>query len=129
MEEIQVGEYVRTKKGNIGKVIDIDKRNYWIDRYIRKESGIPYEFLEKNNEQLKNNIVKHSKNIIDLIEKDDFINGRLVLQVDYKNKNVCLLIPFSDTNANTNIMWYGFEDIKTILTHEQFENNIYRIGE
>lgn len=37
-KEIEVGEYIRTKNGNIGKVIDINRRNYWIDRYIRKES-------------------------------------------------------------------------------------------
>lgn len=120
---------MRTKKGNIGKIIDIDKRNYWIDRYIRKESGIPYEFLEKNSEQLKNNIIRHSKNIIDLIEETDFVNRKLVLAVDYKNKNVCLLIPLTDTKANTNIMWYGYEEIKTILTHEQYEKNCYKIGD
>ena len=38
------------------------------------------------------------------------------------------LIPLNDTKANTNIMWYGYEDIKTILTHEQFEANCYKIS-
>lgn len=55
------------------------------------------------------------------------MNGRIVLQVDYKKQNVCLLIPITDTKANTNIMWYGYEDIRTILTHEQFEANEYKI--
>lgn len=57
------------------------------------------------------------------------MNGRLVLQVDYKNKNICLLIPFADTKANTNIMWYGYEDIKTIVTHEQFARIEYKLEE
>jgi hypothetical protein len=57
------------------------------------------------------------------------VNGRLVLQVDYKNKNICLLIPLTDTLANTNIMWYGYEDIKTIVTHEQFSSIEYKVEE
>lgn len=71
---------------------------------------------------------KVKDNLIDLIEVGDYVNGRLVLQVDYKNKNVCLLIPFADTKANTNIMWYGYEQIKTILTKEQYEANCYKVG-
>ena len=57
------------------------------------------------------------------------MNGRLVLQVDYKNKNICLLISLTDTLAHTNIMWYGYEDIKTIVTHEQFSSIEYKVEE
>jgi len=81
------------------------------------------------DEEIEKTIVKHSPNIIDLIQEGDYVNGRLVLQVDYKNKNVCLLIPFTDTQANTNIMWYGFEDIKSIVTKEQFAQMEYKVGE
>ena len=55
------------------------------------------------------------------------MNGRIVLQVDYKKQNVCLLIPITDTKANTNITWYGYEDIRTILTHQQFAVNAYKV--
>lgn len=99
---IEVGEYVRTKKGKI----------------FQYSKGRAY--LGKDNE-----IVKHSKNIIDLIEVGDYVNGRLVLQTDCKTQNVCLLIPFTDTKVNTNIMWYGYEDIETILTKEQYQSNCY----
>lgn len=37
MEEIQVGEYVRTKTGKIDKVIN---NNYYISEYIECEKGI-----------------------------------------------------------------------------------------
>lgn len=113
MEEIKVGEYVRTKEGIIGKIEQIGNSLYWL------EDGSPFNIQENSN--------KHSRNVIDLIEVGDYVNGRLVLQVDYKNKNVCLLIPLTDTLANTNIMWYGYEDIKTIVTHEQMSNIEYRL--
>ena len=107
--DIEVGEYVRTDKGIITKAHD--------------------GFIERleNGKSAFGKAVKHSYNIIDIIEIGDYVNGRLVLQVDYKNKNICLLIPFTDTLANTNIMWYGYENIETILTHEQYESNCYRL--
>lgn len=122
IEEIKVGEYIRTR-GIIGKLVRIE--------YDKIDTSLKWYVLDKGNYEItyvnKPYIEKHSKNIIDLIEVGDYVNGRLVLQVDYKNKNVCLLIPLTDTLANTNIMWYGYEDIKTVVTHEQMSNIEYRL--
>lgn len=125
--EIEVEEYVRTKDGKIAT----------FDRYSsRKETSIyksPFNcFIKLPNRKTplqchRDYIVKHSKNIIDLIEVGDYVNGRLVLQTDCKTQNVCLLIPFTDTKVNTNIMWYGYEDIETILTKEQYQANCYTV--
>ena len=112
--DIKVGEYVRTKLGKIDKV---KNNNYYMQQYIECEKGL----------YLRVNITKHSANITVLIEVGDCVNGRLVLAVDYKRQNICLLIPFTDTKASTNIMWYGYEEIKAILTHEQFEANAYKV--
>ena len=67
--------------------------------------------------------------LIDLIEKDDYVNGRKVKHIamfegfpDYPKLifvDETHLIP-DDTCEN--------EDIKTILTHEQFEANCYKVG-
>ena len=54
-KEIEVEEYVRNKSGKIDKVIN---NNYYMPQYIECEKSIVY----------KEDIVKHSKNIIDLIE-------------------------------------------------------------
>ena len=110
--KIEVGEYVRTN-GIIGKVEQIGNSLFWL------EDGSNYSLFNKS--------IKHSKSIIDLIEVGDYVNGRLVLQTDCKTQNVCLLIPFTDTKVNTNIMWYGYEDIETILTKEQYQANCYTV--
>lgn len=52
---IEVGEYVRTKSGKIDKVIN---NNYYMPQCIECEKSLVY----------KEDIVNHSKNIIDLIE-------------------------------------------------------------
>lgn len=128
MEEIKVNDFVRTKQGYIAKCVEVDEDvdYYTFDEFVQENYGDKYSSL---CERELEDIVKHSSNIIDLIEVGDFVNGRLVLQVDYKNKNVCLLIPLTDTKANTNIMWYGYEDIKTVVTKEQFANAEYRLEE
>lgn len=63
MEEIEVGEYIRTKTGNITKVIAVKDTVVWthefIDVHCRYNEGI----VEIED------IKKHSKNIIDLVEE------------------------------------------------------------
>ena len=63
MEDIKVGEYVRTKSGNIGKVLDITN----VTMQKRKKYLIKWN-ISKAYYITAIRIVKHSKNIIDLIE-------------------------------------------------------------
>lgn len=52
---IEAGEYVRTKNGKIDKVVS---NNYYMKKYIEAEKDFIF----------CNSIVKHSKQLIDLIE-------------------------------------------------------------
>lgn len=69
--EIKVGEYVRTKNGLIGKANKIELAGngtryggeFLTDTIIQFNDGKVYERRVKDK-----NIVKHSKDIIDLIE-------------------------------------------------------------
>lgn len=67
MSEIEVGEFVRTKNGIIAKVIDKDRKLYWFDRYIYKLYDLPLDHIEIGKENKI--IIKHSENILDLIEE------------------------------------------------------------
>lgn len=118
-------EYARNENGEIFVVLNKYERG----RYGETCVQLGDFYIENLVYEEWEHLLKIRKKPIDLIEVGDFVNGRLVLQVDYKNQNVCLLIPLSDTKANTNIMWYEFGDIKTILTHEQYEQNAYRLEE
>ena len=123
--KIKVGEYIRDKYGEIHIVYKVEKDIVYCDK--PKMENPPFDTYGCRYYDNRADILKHSFNIIDLIEEGDYVNGRLVLQVDYKNKNVCLLIPFTDTQANTNICWYGNEDIKSVVTKEQFESIKYEV--
>lgn len=64
--DIKIGEYVRTNKGNIGKVIE-KRIGRNIDDTSRKEYLTIY-MLNTGLWTITQYIIKHSKNIIDLIE-------------------------------------------------------------
>ena len=130
MEEIKVGEYIRTKDGIISKVTDIlkgyciDCDNDVFDIGNGTMMEIPWEYIEEY-------VIKYSKNIIDLIEVGDIIEWEYEgFGYDGINEVIDRFdiigvygIEYDDTIPLKNIT------IKRILTHEQFENNVYRIGE
>lgn len=111
--EIEAGEYVKTKKGFIGKLINIDTKNeaYYLD------CGKCVSLV---------NIIKHSKNIIDLIEEGDLINKHKVIKVINGFAEGTVEIKLLN---NIKIYRNHSEDIKTILTHEQYEQNCYKLKE
>lgn len=110
--EIKENEFIRTKTGKIDKVIN---NNYYMSQYIECEKRI----VEKEY------IVKHSFNIIDLIEVGDFVNENEVIDKYLFDGEIPVLETTGD-ETNAKCMCEG--DIKTILTHEQYERNCYKIN-
>ncbi len=121
---IKVGEYIRTNKGNIGKIIEIRLG-------FNKDTQLYQDIYKLDNGlwTVLDYIVKHSKQLIDLIECGDYVNGREVKHIamfegfpDYPKLifvDETHLIP-DDTCEN--------DKIQTILTKEQFEANCYKVG-
>lgn len=107
---IEAGEYVRTKNGKIDKVIN---NNCYMPQYIECEKSLLY----------KEDIVNHSKNLIDLIEEGDFVNGYPVRRIPNFNNELC--------NFDLNTMeWIPLKDIDvyySILTKEQYQLNCYTV--
>lgn len=123
-EEIEVGEWIRSKDGFIGKVQKInydnmEKSNYYI---CEKDNVMASNYLE--------NIAKHSKQLIDLIEKDDYVNGSKVLAVmeDMETGELHLEMTSNYTNEEIGGCTIYDEDIKIILTKESYMANCYKVG-
>ena len=137
--ELRINDYVRTDKGYIAKISD------FIEHYTKgKRLGIKEEVIENyllfdnkhceiiesidysippcypSDEELakiKSHIIKSSPNIIDLIEVGDYVNGWKVEDLDdiwHYDLDGCCPVP---------------DEIKSILTKEQFESMEYKIGE
>ena len=76
MKEIEIGEYVRTDKGKIGKVVE---KRLGFNKDLQVYQDI-YK-LDNGLWTILDYIVKHSKQLIDLIEEGDYVNGHLVEEV------------------------------------------------
>ena len=112
-EKIEVGEYVRTDNG-IDKFLYKDKYKNGVDKYI-------FEKTSMSNPEYY--VLKHSKNIINLIEVGDYVNGYPVKIVMGKKCNF-------DLNE---MAWVDLENIfldgliENIVTKEQFESIKYEV--
>ena len=131
MEEIEVGEYVRTEGGLIAKYLGFKKDKYLFDNeiYWYYEYYIEYVY-EEDWKQFKEDIVKHSKNLIDLIEVGDFVNGSKVLAVmeDMATGELHLEMTIDYTNKEIGDCTIYNKDIKEILTKESYMANCYKVG-
>lgn len=150
-DKIEVGEYVKTKEGLIGKIKEFIP-HYTKGKREGQEQEVEENYLLMGQEQckfiesidyrippcypsdeewekIKKYIVKHSKQLIDLIKAGDIVNGHLVIDKyedvdEYGNDFWCLIIE-DDSLLNRSIRE---ENIQTILTKEQYEANCYKVG-
>ena len=111
--DIEVGDYVRSRNGSIGKVTKIED-----DKYLYENKEL-ITFI--------GNVVKHSKNIIDIIEGGDFVNNYIVLDVmeDLQTGEIHLEMPSSYPKEGSCTIYNN--EIETILTKEQYMQNCYTV--
>lgn len=118
-EKIIVNEYVRTRAGFIYKITNIDKNGVI---YLDKKQSVV------SKQELEDYTVKYSKQLIDLVEVGDYVNGYRVINVINAKpcpSGKCVDID-SSMNSSECTLWE--EDIKTILTKEQYMANCYKVG-
>ena len=109
METLSVGMYYRTYSGFINKIISIKNFN-------------EREYLLNGFYINKNTIKKFSYNIIDIMEKGDYLNGHRVEEIDFENEEI-----FTDSEYYCGIV--EFCNIKSVITHEQMEQMAYKVGD
>lgn len=116
-DKIRVGDYVRMLNGLIAKIVlkDVDE-HFILDRYYA--GGRHLTEIE-----VKNDIVKHNSNIIELIEKGDIVHTKDVLNEDYY-----YMYDDETIEATKRTIKDGIT-LVDILTHEQYKENCYRVKE
>ena len=114
---MKVGDYVRTKDGFIGKLKYIDTIEEGYNHYHFEKS-----LIEKYDRDIK----KSSPNIIDLIEVGDYVNGHRIIDIA---KDQIRALYYEDINQKNALIPMINKDIKSIVTHEQFSQMEYKVGE
>lgn len=133
MEEIKVGEYVRTKK-RISKICKMNgsKKTAYYGRYLIEQGTVA-----------KKDILKHSPNLIDVLEEEDLVEIEYyaprykkrktrVFEVEYVGIGIAT---FYNAHMQLHIFDYKWSKndeiykpkIKSILTKEQYTANCYEV--
>ena len=132
MEEIKVGEYVRTlEQGYIGKLVEVNKDvlNYYkidVGKEIRRINGMSDNYIYSRD----GFGLKHSKNIKDLIQVGDII----IYTINCKIADIDIVKEHTDARTLKKTLRVGLwsleqVNIKQILTKERFESESYRLEE
>ena len=115
--ELKEGMFVRTKKGTI------------YDCYVSEQMGKPiyYPKTSETNGYIDwNEVYKKSKNIIDILEVGDYVNGVQVIDKEIDNVNEKYL---QCGVGDYVICIYNSNEIEDIVTKEQFKAMEYRLGD
>lgn len=130
--KLEVGKWCRTEKGTIFKIIggNVDMWEIDIDySYLSECENEDYNSYayNKNNILFEDLVVKASYNIADILEVGDYVNSYKIGYID-DCKGAMREFYYDYENPNEDVGHWE-EEIKSIVTKEQFENMEYRIGE
>ena len=120
--DIEINEYVRTKE--LGMILKVDEETVVFNMdnslYVEDTTKMPFE----------DKVVNHNKNIIELVEVGDYVNGKLVIAtkdiINDKYEKAILTENYDEWTENgivTN------NEIQEILTKEQYEQYAYKVEE
>ena len=122
--KIKAGEYIRTKEGEIGVIgfPDEEENMFEQKQFEWYSNGKSYNLIKEYE------VIKHSKNIVDLIEEGDYVNGIKIYSVKkgigYGDKGQEGIII---NKIYCNCKFIPTENIKSIVTKEQFKIVEYEV--
>lgn len=124
-DKLEPNMYIRTKDGYISQYKYYDTTN------IGKLLCIP---LSNGTFANIEDIVKASYNIIDILEVGDYVNGSKVIDISIigKDKEKWVWVEQmedTDNKYGDDYVGYNNEQIKSIVTKEQFESMSYKVVE
>lgn len=129
MKDIEVGEYVRTNKGNIGKVVEI---RLGLSKNTELYQNVYNVYMLDNGLwTILDYIANHSKQLIDLIKDKDIVEIELSEEfVEKKDKKKLIQIGdiYTKETLQKDIDNGIITRILTILPYNQYMANCYKVG-
>ena len=128
--ELRENMYVRNWYGRIAKIEYIEDNTAYCDDWLYQSYEDHITFINLDDEDDIDEILKTSYNITDILEIGDYVNGHEVKDIDYAFDDIALnvkkprIVPYIDNIKNAYI-----DNIKSVITHEQMEQMAYKVGE
>ena len=110
--KLEVGMYARLENDVEDTVVINKITNVFETTILTENDGSIYQ-----GEYTKENVIKASYNIIDILEVGDYVNGFPVIHKENDILKCGLLVQFKEN------------EIKSVITHEQMEQMAYKVGE
>ena len=124
--EIKVGEWIRDKHGLILKYEYLNEYDNFAVDFGQKGKCRAFDDMEEFEDYVKNDIVTHSFNIIDLIQEGDYVNGEKVVGIFNPMMLSWGELPYVIAEIGNH---YEPQEIKSIVTSEQFKSIEYVLEE
>ena len=131
MEALSVGMYVRYKPLLSSKYVKINKI-----KEIEEKENCLHIWLEDKDLITEKYLIKASYNIIDILECGDIIKLFMEDDIDEEDTDIFELIAinYNDNeigvfNSDFQIEFFPIENLRGILTHEQMEQMVYKVGD
>lgn len=117
--KLEVGMYVRLKNDAENIVIINRIANVFETTILTENDGSIYQ-----GEYTKENVIKASYNIIDILEVGDMVNSLIITKISEDNETKKKYI-----NLYGSLCEWENEDIKSVITHEQMKQMAYKVKE
>ena len=117
--ELKIGMYVRYRhlsNTKISKIFRIDESDE--DVFVA---------LDNDDGTLESFIIKASYNLIDLIEIGDYVNGLRINSITEVDENHDVRLVWNLTTYGDDDIAFSNEEIKSIVTKEQFNSVKYEV--
>ena len=123
--ELRENMYVRNCYGRIAKIEYIEDNTAYCDNWLYQSYEDHITFINLDDEDDIDEILKTSYNITDILEEGDYVNGYPIYEiVEYEDDTRAIVID----DDNKSIIWKK-QDIKSVITHEQMEQMAYKVVE
>ena len=130
-EEISIGYYVRTPKQGICIISHINKPFKDDDKNkvcLCQNSKVAFVSINTIKQ------LKHSKEIIDLVEEGDYVNGKRVIKANCRFTYIDDDSSYGESEIENGLdlgdeLIYWSSEIKSIITKEQIKQIEFRIGD
>ena len=128
-DKLEPNMYVRTKWGYICKIININDFREPSMKY-----GVEASYLKDVMFIGDDDVVKASYNIIDILEKGDYVNGLRVEKNKYGELYTSYVYYGGDIGKQCEVYTTWLKELEedmiySIVTHEQMEQMAYKVGE
>lgn len=122
--KLEVGMYARLQNDAENIVIINRIANVFKNTILTENDGSIYQ-----GEYTKENVIKASYNIIDILEVGDYVNGYIVEEIKrgYDGKIWIDNGTRGHDEGGEYTIWKRNEDIKSIVTKEQFKQMEYKV--